>query len=141
MEVEGDLSAPEVLTYNGSESSVVTDDTVTVVGEISGAEYRFLFQPGPMGQIIGSGPLQIRTMATLPGIRLTIQCIVASSCKWPHIVKGPYDRLSKLHKILQRPQGQKAGIDPVQVNNVCLPDLVPCVLARNISPAYSHMQA
>lgn len=38
VEVEGDLSDPRVLSYNGSESSVVTDNTVTVTGEISGAE-------------------------------------------------------------------------------------------------------
>lgn len=35
--VEGDLSAPEVKTYNGSSSSTVTSSTVTIVGSVSGA--------------------------------------------------------------------------------------------------------
>ncbi len=38
VEVEGDLTAPKVLTYNGSDSSTVTVDTVRVAGEIAGAE-------------------------------------------------------------------------------------------------------
>lgn len=37
VEVEGDLTAPKVLTFNGGESSTVTTDTVKVTGEVGGA--------------------------------------------------------------------------------------------------------
>lgn len=35
--VEGDLTAPEVSTYNGSNSSTVSSSTVTILGSVSGA--------------------------------------------------------------------------------------------------------
>ncbi len=38
VEVSGDLAAPKVLTYNGSESSTVSTDTVTISGSVGGAE-------------------------------------------------------------------------------------------------------
>lgn len=37
VEVEGDLTAPKVLTFNGGESSTVKTDTVTIAGSVGGA--------------------------------------------------------------------------------------------------------
>ena len=67
---------------------------------------------------------------TLCGIFLAFSGIMADTGERPHVVHGPYHRLSGSKNALDIFQGKHALVNPVQVNHICLTDRLKPLAAQ-----------
>ena len=74
------------------------------------------------GQVVAARQAQKRAVMTLRLVAAALVGMMTDGCTLPHVVKGPYHRLAGLHDAVYFTQREHALVNPVQMNDVSLPE-------------------